>query len=103
MTAKQEERMVKQYRKLPVVIEAIQWNGCSNRKDIESFVGNELHACLESDTAYEAGMGAPTFSLIIQTIEGGMKAMPNDYIIKGVNGEFYPCKPDIFHKTYELV
>ena len=91
------------YRKKPVVIEAIQWNGCSNRKDIESFVGNKLHACLESDTAYEVGMGAPTFSLIIQTLEGEMKAMPNDYIIKGVNGEFYPCKPDIFHKTYELV
>lgn len=39
--------------------------------------------------------------LIIHTLEGDMKAMPGDYIITGVNGEQYPCKPDIFHKTYE--
>lgn len=41
--------------------------------------------------------------LIIHTLEGDMKAMPGDYIITGVNGEQYPCKPDIFHKTYEEV
>jgi hypothetical protein len=39
--------------------------------------------------------------MIIDTLEGKMKASFNDYIIKGVNGEFYPCKPDIFAKTYE--
>jgi hypothetical protein len=41
--------------------------------------------------------------LVIQTLEGDMLASPEDYIIKGVNGEFYPCKPDIFAKTYEKV
>ncbi|MEI3611620.1 hypothetical protein [Pseudogracilibacillus sp. SO30301A] len=41
--------------------------------------------------------------LVIPTLEGDMLAVENDYIIKGVNGEFYPCKPDIFEKTYELV
>ena len=46
-------------------------------------------------------MGSRTFS--IKTLEGNMKAENNDWIIKGVNGEFYPCKPDIFEKTYELV
>ena len=40
-------------------------------------------------------------TLIIHTLEGDMEASINDYIIKGVNGEFYPCKPDIFDKTYE--
>ena len=92
-----------QYRKKPVVIEAIQWNGCGNRTEVEEFIGQELRTCLESDTAYEAGMGSPIFSLKIPTLEGEMKAMPGDYIIKGVHGEFYPCKPDIFYKTYEKV
>lgn len=41
--------------------------------------------------------------LSIETLEGTMRADINDYIIKGVNGEFYPCKPDIFEKTYEKV
>lgn len=45
--------------------------------------------------------GEPT--LTIQTLEGNMTARLGDYIIKGVNGEFYPCKPDIFEKTYEIV
>ncbi|MEM8971345.1 MAG: hypothetical protein AAGD43_04680 [Pseudomonadota bacterium] len=41
--------------------------------------------------------------ILIDTLEGQMKALPGDWIIKGVNGEFYPCKPDIFEKTYERV
>ena len=90
------------YRKKPVVIEAIQYNNL-NRKEIESFVGMELKQELESETAYLAGKGVPKFSLTIPTLEGDHKAMPNDYIIKGIKGEFYPCKPDIFEKSYELV
>lgn len=41
--------------------------------------------------------------IIISTLEGNMKALPGDYIITGVNGEQYPCKPDIFEKTYEVI
>ena len=41
--------------------------------------------------------------VIIHTLEGDMKAMPGDYIITGINGEKYPCKPDIFHKTYDEI
>lgn len=41
--------------------------------------------------------------LSIDTLEGTMRANYKDYIVKGVEGEFYPCKPDIFHKTYELI
>lgn len=89
------------FRKKPIIIEAIQWNGNSNKREIDLFVGKELKAELESETAYVAGKGAPLFSLIIETLEGNHKAMPNDWIIKGIKGEFYPCKPDIFDKTYE--
>ena len=78
--------MVKKYRKKPVIIEAVQWNG-KNLTEIDNFVGGSLKIEVSS--------------LVIHTLEGDMEASINDYIIKGVNGEFYPCKPDIFDKTYE--
>ena len=90
------------FRKKPVVIEAVQFQNI-NREEIQQFVGKELKQEIHSDTAYEAGMGAPISSLTIETLEGNMKALPGDWIIKGVNGEFYPCKNDIFEKTYEKV
>jgi hypothetical protein len=90
------------YRKKPVIIDAIQWSGNSNKLEVETFVGRELKSELESETAFVAGKGALIFSLLIPTLEGNMKAMPNDWIIKGVKGEFYPCKPDIFEATYEI-
>lgn len=91
------------YKKKPVIIEAMQWNGNTNRQEVFDFVGHELPTELFSDSAYEAGIAPPLFCLTIETMEGAMKANPNDWIIKGVNGEFYPCKPDIFEKTYEPV
>lgn len=97
--------MVKNYRKKPVIVEAIQFNGNSNKSEVEKFVGKELKAELESETAYIAGKGAPIFSLLIETKEGIMKAMQNDYIIKEAfptgDRDFYPCKPEIFEQTYE--
>ena len=78
--------MIKKYRKKPVIIEAIQWNG-KNLTEIDNFVCGSLK--IEGS------------NLVIHTLEGDMEASINDYIIKGVNGEFYPCKPDIFDKTYE--
>lgn len=95
--------MVMKAKKKPVVIEFIQFNGNSNLKEIEEWMGKELKYKVFSDSAYEAGQGAPYFSIFIPTLEGEMRADPHDYIIKGVNGEFYPCKPDIFEKTYEIV
>ena len=81
------------YRKKPVVIEAVQW--CGN---IDSW--NQIMAMgLKNWTPGE--MGTETFN--IETLEGQHMATKGDYIIKGVAGEFYPCKPDIFDKTYELV
>lgn len=88
------------YRKKPVVIEAIQYNG-ANPTEINNFVGLELK--IESESAYIVGEGAPIKSLIIPTLEGDYKALPGDYIIKGVEGELYPCKPYIFEMTYEKV
>lgn len=97
--------MIKKYRKRPVEIEAIQWTGNVNKKEVEDFVGKELETNLESETAYIAGKGAPLFSLLINTKEGIMKAMPGDYIIKEPfpdgDRDFYPCKKNIFDKTYE--
>ena len=95
--------MSQKFRKKPVVIEAVQWTGNINRIEVETFVGKGLKSELESETAYEAGQGPPYFSLIIETLEGDHKAMPKDWIIKGVKGEFYPCKPDIFEATYEPI
>ena len=98
---------MKKYVKKPVVIEAIQWNGNSNKAEVEAFVGRPLIAELEIDTAYEVGMGPPIFSLLIETKEGAMKALKGDYIIKEAfptgDRDFYPCKPDIFHLTYDEV
>ena len=77
--------MIKKFRKKPVIIEAIQWNG-ENLSEINEFTKNEV----ENHESV----------LIIPTLEGDMYASLNDYIIKGVNGEFYPCKPDIFDMSY---
>ena len=83
-----------QYRKKPVVIEAIQFNG-KNAEEIEQWSNNNVKAGpVSEDTLTRA-------YLEIETLEGTMTAQPDDYIIKGVNGEFYPCKPDIFEKTYD--
>lgn len=79
------------YRKKPVEVEAVQWTG-KNPKEIACFIGQ-----WPFPSEY-----APTH-LVIETLEGLMHASVGDYIIKGVNGEFYPCKPDIFEKTYERV
>lgn len=79
------------YKKKPVVIEAVQFDGTD--KSV-----NWLLPQLKSGE-----IGRATNKLYIKTLEGTMTAHKGDYIIRGVNGEFYPCKPDIFKKTYERV
>jgi hypothetical protein len=90
------------FRKKPVVIDAIQWTG-HNATEIMLFVGQKLKA---SSVPYGIEMDHDdipndAYRLEIPTLEGVMTATKLDWIIKGVNGEFYPCKPDIFEKTYE--
>ena len=87
------------YRKKPVVIEAIQWTG-DNLKEIIDFTG--LHPSAEKWTWEEYEAVVASEGLIIFTLEGKHLASRGDFIIKGVQGEFYPCKPAIFEQTYEL-
>lgn len=89
------------YRKKPVVIEAIQWNGF-NHSDIQRFANGDWRIEVEiNDAAYEAGMGPPSIHMFVHTLEGVMEATKGDFIIRGIAGELYPCKPDIFEKSYE--
>ena len=88
-----------QFRKKPVVIEAIQYNG-NNGNELRIFSNNAVY---ESPIC-EPSEDNPTGSYVqIKTLEGIMIGNVNDWIVRGVNGEFYPCKPDIFEKTYEPV
>lgn len=84
---------MKKYKKKPVIIEAIQFNGW-NFGEIYDWMRGASNGIYPS--MYEETM-------VIKTLEGDMTASVGDYIIKGVNGEFYPCKPDIFEQTYEEV
>lgn len=89
------------YTKKPVEVEAIQWNGL-NLEEIKTFVGESLQYEI-IDTAWQVGKGRPHILMQIKTLEGDMSVSVGDYIIKGVKGEFYPCKPDIFEQTYEAL
>lgn len=84
------------FRKKPVIIEAIQFTGI-NHREILSFI----YPALSEDALH--GAEIMNLPIIIETLEGSMTATTGDWIIKGVKGEFYPCKPDIFKQTYEKV
>jgi hypothetical protein len=87
---------VQQYRKKPVVIEAMIYTD-NNGKEVAKWCDGRFIAKAVNST------GVWDETLTIKTLEGVMKANVGDYIIKGVKGEFYPCKPDIFEATYEKV
>lgn len=85
---------IMKFRKKPVTIEAIQYIPHETCALVAEFIGeyHDPEACMEEGTN-------PNY--VIHTLEGDMEAAPGDWIIKGVQGEFYPCKPDIFEQTYE--
>ena len=86
------------FRKKPVEIEAIRFEiGWTDEHDLLRFGGED------NPFNYGAGPGDLLSWVEIDTLEGTMKVADGDYIIKGVKGEFYPCKPDIFEATYESV
>lgn len=95
------------FRKKPVVIEAVKFDNLNYQEIIDFTKGGAVGPILESETAYIAVQRAPIFSMSIQTKEGVMKAFPGDYVIKEPfptgDRDFYPCKPDIFEKTYERI
>ncbi len=80
---------VQKFRKKPIVIEALKYTEDNY---------NEVYKFLKKPN--EGAIGS---WIIIETLEGDMKCFVGDYIIKGIKGEFYPCKPDIFEQTYEPV
>ena len=88
---------MKKYRKKPVVIEAIQYDG-HNLREIAEFVNvdSDILDMVDNDVNL-------SLMPVIKTLEGDMLISKGDYVIKGVQGEFYPCKPDIFEQTYEEV
>ena len=80
--------MIRYYKKKPVTVAAVKWNGF-NLQEIREFTNNE--AMIKNDV------------LIIPTLEGTMAAEIGSYIIRGIKGEYYPCRGDIFEDTYEEV
>lgn len=89
--------MNNKYIKKSVEIEAIQWNGI-NLSEIQEFGKGNLDIDI-----YNNGVTPPLVTIEIKTLEGVMKLNEDDYLIKGIKGEYYPCKPDIFELTYEKV
>ena len=84
------------YRKKPVVIEAWMWRG-NTPEDAKCF-------CRDNGLPdFPVGSNGEKTGLVIDTLEGRHIASNGDFIIKGIAGEYYPCKPDIFHATYDLV
>lgn len=86
---------MKKFRKKPVIIEATQLidNNFRSLDDIPFSICKN----------WKTGIDEQGFFVSIPTLEGEMKARNNDWIIKGIQGEFYPCKPDIFYATYEEI
>lgn len=91
--------MVKKYKTKPCEIEAIQWTG-DNLKEVLEFANNKI---IYNEITYAGSGELLGYEISIKTLEGVMLASKGDYIIKGLRGEFYPCKPDVFEKKYEVV
>lgn len=85
------------YRKKPVVVEAFKWTGGIKQSEDPEWIVEEIK---KGNVWFDRPFTEPT-TMKIKTLEGVMTAQIGDYIIQGVNGEIYPCKPDIFEKTYE--
>ncbi len=88
---------VAKYRKKPVVIEAWQLT-TTNGEDVASWCGGKYERDAKPSDPTDVAV-----SVVIPTLEGNMRANIADYVIRGVQGEYYPCKPDIFTATYEPV
>lgn len=87
--------MIRKYVKKPVIIEAMRFNSWHDIDELINFCGiNNVLIVLNPDGSND---------LYIESLEGNMKVEEGDYVIKGIKGEFYPCKPDIFELTYDII
>ena len=95
--------MIIKATKKPVTIEAVKWTG-NNLKEVLDFTGKheKFDSWFSSFDEFEDYVKNDNLEFKIFTLEGTMIASVGDYIIRGVNGENYPCKPDIFEKTYDF-
>jgi len=90
------------YRKKPVIIEATQWNFMGDHPAVkEGWQGSDGQITVNPDPYFNV-YGKRKVA-VIETLEGWHVVSPKDFIITGVKGELYPCKPDIFEATYEAV
>lgn len=90
-------------RKKPIVIEVFQYDGDLKDFDGKYYVPDWAVKALENGIMFYAPLGGLPSELFINTLEGAHHVSVGDYVIKGVHGEIYPCKPDIFEKTYDIV
>ena len=94
--------MIQQYRKKPLIVSAVQWTG-DNLMEVTAFIRNQ------SIKEFKANLDEANYKTVIThhgqsvLISPDMFAHLNDYIIKGINGDFYPCDPNVFNKTYSLI
>jgi len=103
--------MAQRYRKKPVEIEAVQlrwdnWNEMCVFADVGEMSDGKPQGCYVDSTGKATEQptdGDPEIGMRIPTLEGVMLARENDWVIRGVQGELYPCKPDIFAATYDEV
>ena len=94
------------FRKKPVEVEAFKYDGDLINRNGKWYVPDWAKNAFENNILYydnKLSSEEPPIELYIKTLEGQMHVSVGDWIIKGVNGELYPCKPDIFEKTYEPV
>lgn len=87
------------YRKKPVVIEAFKWTGGPDQEEDPDWIIDAI----KQGSVWFSQVGSPDVKCYIETLEGVMEASVGDYIIRGIKGELYPCKPDIFEASYEPV
>jgi hypothetical protein len=90
-----------QFQKKPVVIAAMQWDGTAESAEAVTDWVAEYRGTFVLDLGVVDGTGVP--KLVLTTLEGALGVSPGDYVIRGVKNEFYPCKPDIFEMTYEVM
>lgn len=91
------------YKKKPIIIEAVKWDGKNHREMWNFLTGKTDDYISSSSDNFYIDHEKVTGGLVIKTLEGEYPVSIGDYVIKGIKGEFYPCKPDIFELTYEEV